>query len=166
MRDDTLVVADTSPLLTLARIDRLDLLETQFERIHAPKPVWNELTTGDEGVDELRILRDRDVVTILPSERTDLSVEIGRELDAGETAALADAIEQNADLVLLDERDGRRVARRHDLNVTGVIGMLLRGTRAGTVDLQAALDALRGAGFWIDDDRYSEARRRSDEEME
>jgi predicted nucleic acid-binding protein len=85
-----------------------------------------------------------------------LFVELFHDLDLGETAAICYAVEQNADLVLLDERDGRRVARRHDLNVTGVIGILLRGAKTGVVTLDHELKVLREAGFWISDDLYEQ----------
>ncbi|WP_241996694.1 DUF3368 domain-containing protein [Halorubrum sp. SD626R] len=88
-------------------------------------------------------------------EQSALFTEVLRELDRGETAAICHAIENDADLVLIDEADGRRVARRHDLTITGVIGILLRGADDGTVDIEAELDALRDAGFWIADDLYS-----------
>jgi len=156
MPDGNLIVADTSPLLNLALIDRLDLLSDQFETIHAPEQVWDELTAGDEGLPKLRALRDNNLLEVVAVEPTDLFTEIARQLDRGETAAITYAIENDADLVLLDERDGREVARRHGLVVTGVVGILLRGARAGTVNLQSELDALRDAGFWIDDGLYAE----------
>ena len=46
MPNSGLVVSDTSPLLNLALIDRLDLLETQCSDVTAPRQVWNELTDG------------------------------------------------------------------------------------------------------------------------
>ena len=143
------VVADTSPLLNLTLVDRLDLVDEQFETIHVPEQVWDELTAGDEDVPGLRALRDAGTLTVVPVDRSDLYTEIAHELDVGETAAITYAIENDANLVRLDERDGRQVARRHDLDVTGAIGILLRGAREGTVDLRAELDALRDAGFWI-----------------
>lgn len=166
MPADELVVADTSPLLNLALIHRLDLLEEQFETIHAPHAVWDELLTGDEGVHEIRALRERGTLTLVSVDKSDLYVEISRELDVGESAAISYAIEHDAELILIDERDGRRVARRHTLDVTGTIGILLRGTRDGSVDLETELDALREAGFWIDDDLYNEVLRRAAEEFE
>jgi predicted nucleic acid-binding protein len=156
MPDSGLVVSDTSPLLNLALIDRLELLASQFSEVTVPQQVWNELTDGEDGLETLRELRDDGLLHLVEVERSDLFVELFHELDLGETAAICYAVEQNADLVLLDERDGRRVARRHDLNVTGVIGILLRGAKAGVVNLAHELDALREAGFWISDDLYEQ----------
>ena len=157
MPDSGLVVSDTSPLLNLALIDRLDLLRTQFADVTVPRRVWDELAEGEEGLEPLRELRDDSFLRIVEVERSNLFVEIFHELDLGETAAICYAVEHDADLVLLDERDGRRVARRHDLNITGVIGILLRGAKTEAVDLERELDALRETGFWISDDLYARA---------
>lgn len=156
MPTDQLVVADTSPLLNLSLIDRLDLLERQFPRVTVPEQVWTELEEGEEGLDPLRTRRERGFLAVVPVERTDLFVEIAHELDLGETAAICYAIQEDADLLLVDERDGRRVARRHGIAVTGAIGVLLREARHGDLDIEAELDALREAGFWISDDLYQE----------
>lgn len=157
MPADRLVVSNTSPLLNLALIDRLDLLETQFSTVTVPEQVWRELEEGDEGLAVLTEARTRGTLTVVPVETDDLYVEIRRALDAGETAAITYAMHNEADLVLLDEREGRKTARRHDLSVTGVIGICLRAAREDALDLQPALDRLRQAGFWISDDLYEEA---------
>ncbi|WP_225308195.1 DUF3368 domain-containing protein [Haloarcula sp. CBA1131] len=117
--------------------------------------MWDELTDGEAGVDALRSLRDDEFLTITEVEQSHLFTEIFHELDLGETAAICHAIEHDADLILLDEKDGRQVARRHSLTVTGVIGILLRGANAGDIELKHELDALRDAGFWISDELYS-----------
>lgn len=155
MPSDPLVVSDTSPLLNLALIERLDLLRSQFPEIVVPRQVWSELTEGDDGLEAIRELHAGDILRIVEVERSDLFVEVFHELDLGETAAICYAVEHDVDLVLLDERDGRRVARRHDLDVTGVVGILIRGAKNGSVDLESELDALREAGFWISDDLYA-----------
>ena len=59
MPDSDLVVSDTSPLLNLALIERLDLLESQFSGLTIPNQVWEELARGENGLDALRALRER-----------------------------------------------------------------------------------------------------------
>lgn len=60
MPRDRSVVSNTSPLLNLALIDRLDLLEEQFGTIVIPEQVWEELLAGEEGLPPLRKLRSDD----------------------------------------------------------------------------------------------------------
>ncbi|WP_262174654.1 DUF3368 domain-containing protein [Haloarcula laminariae] len=155
MPNDELVVSDTSPLLNLALIEQLDLLESQFSSITVPEQVWDELAAGEGVLDALRELRESEFLSVVEVEQSNLFTEILHELDRGETAAICYAIDHDADLILLDEKDGRQVARRHDLTMTGVIGILLRGATTGQIELEDELDSLREAGFWISDDLYS-----------
>jgi predicted nucleic acid-binding protein len=162
MPNSNLVVSDTSPLLNLALIERLDLLKTQFSSLTIPTQVWKELTDGEAALNALRDLREEEFLTIVEVAESDLFIEIRRELDRGETAAICYAIQQEADLLLVDEKEGRRVARRHDLEVTGVLGILLKAANARNIELKEELDALREAGFWISEDLYSRVLRKAD----
>lgn len=93
-------------------------------------------------------------------------MELRHELDRGEAAAITLAVRQDPDVLLLDEREARAVARRHDLSVTGAIGVLLWGARRDLVEMEAALDSLQGAGFWINDELYERAIARASEREE
>ena len=65
-------------------------------------------------------------------------------LDPGEAEAIALALEMSADLILMDERDGRSAAERAGLPVTGVLGVLLRAKNEGQIQLiKPEVDALR-----------------------
>ena len=162
MPGDDLVVSDTSPLLNLALIGRLDLIREQFTRVKVPEQVWNELLSGEDGVDSLQSLRSEGTLETVVIEDGPLIAELRRELDRGEAAALAYAIEEGADRLLLDERAARQAARRHGIPVTGAVGVLMRATRDSHT-LQSELDALRAAGFWISDELYQEALERMSE---
>lgn len=152
-----LVVADTSPLLNLALIDRLELLRSQFSSITISETVRTELLAGEAGVERLEALLDTEFVAIAHPQRDDLVRELRTEIDGGEATAIALAIERDADRVLIDERDGRQVARRHEIPVTGVVGILLKAARQNDLAIEPALDELREAGFWIGDDLYQRA---------
>lgn len=151
------VVSDTSPILNLALVDRLELLAAQFGRVRVPERVRDELLAGEDGVDRILEFLESDVTAVTSVERTALRREFVTELDAGEAAALALAIESDAELVLIDEREGRAVARRHGLAVTGVVGILLKAANEGALDIENALSELRDAGFWIGEDLYRRA---------
>ena len=154
MPGDRTVVSNTSPLLNLALIQRLDPLEDQFATLVVPEHVWEELLAGEEGLPALRSLRSEGPLVVETLDSDELFVELVRELDAGEAAAITYAIENEADLVLLDEREGRKAARRHGLAVTGVVGILLRGVEDDSVSIETELDRLRDAGFWLSDHLY------------
>jgi predicted nucleic acid-binding protein len=72
-------------------------------------------------------------------------------LDGGEAEAISLALELQAEWILLDERDGRKVAKSLGLQVTGVLGVLLRAKQSGELSsLQPVLEELtQNAGFRI-----------------
>ncbi len=78
-------------------------------------------------------------------------------MDAGEAEAIALAIEMQANLLLLDERRGRAIAKQLGLTVTGLLGILVVAKQQGhLVALKPVLHALiTVAGFWIDERLYT-----------
>jgi len=157
MPKDRRVVSNTSPLLNLALIDRLDLLRSQFSGLEVPEQVWDEIQAGKRGTDALEELRNEGFLNIVSVSEDELFREIRGDIDRGESAVLRYALDKDADLVLLDEKEARNVARRHEVPRTGVIGILLKGTNEGDVDdLAEELNALQDACFWISDDLYED----------
>lgn len=88
-----------------------------------------------------------------------------RDLDIGEAAGIVLALDLNADLILMDERDGRHAAARLGLNVIGTIGLLIDAKARGLLThIRPKLDALREiAGFYMSDALYQEALRLTNE---
>jgi predicted nucleic acid-binding protein len=80
-----------------------------------------------------------------------LAAALGNDLDQGEAEAIALATEIQADVLLIDEKEGRSVARQAGLVVRGVVGVLLRAKAMGEIaSVKAEIDALRNrAGFFI-----------------
>ncbi len=150
-----LVVSNTSPILNLAIVDRLELLRSQFPGVVVPEHVWMEVQEGGRGKEALEQLRETGFLTVEPTEEDELFHELLEGIDVGEAAAIRHSLQRDADLLLLDEKEARTVARRHETPCTGVIGVLLKAEADGEIDaLERELDSLRDAGFWISDDLY------------
>lgn len=85
-------------------------------------------------------------------------------LGAGESEALALALEARAERVLLDELAGRKLARRLGVPVVGSVGVLLAARRKGLIPtLHEPLERLRNSGFRMDEDLYETALRQAGE---
>ena len=84
--------------------------------------------------------------------------QLREHLDAGEAEAIVLAIERGATLLLVDERRGRRTAAAAGLQVTGLLGVVVRAKRAGLIDrAKPVLDELiQIARFWIGPELYAE----------
>lgn len=149
-------VSDTSPITNLAAIAHLDLLYQLYGTILIPEAVYEELTRFDvPGSMEVQTLSWIETVAVV---NTELVVQLELELDPGEAAAIALAVERQATLLMLDERRGRQVAARYGLRVQGVLGILLGAKARGLIPLvRPLLDALvNDAGFWITNNLYQQ----------
>lgn len=154
-----LVVSDTSTLIHLAAIGRLALLETFFGNVTIPPAVWREVVEQGQGkVGTTEVKEARQAGWIELAEVTDVAFMrlLRRDLDDGEAQVIALAVEQEADLMLLDEADARAMADLYELSKTGVIGLLIRAKQEGYIDLlKPELDRLlHQGGFWIEENLY------------
>jgi len=153
------IVSDTSPLLNLAIVDHLSLMHEQFGEILIPQAVFEELRVeeGLPGSQSIREAIEKGWLEVKEAKDQIFVKVLRADLDKGEAEALALALQVKAEWVILDEREGRRVAKSLGLKVIGVLGVLLRAQREGKLQsLKSAMDDLRKkAGFHISSDLYS-----------
>ena len=120
-----IVVADTSPLNYLIQIDCDHLLAKLYERIiFVPASVMQELGHAAAPVLVRAWLTNVPAWIEVCQSVAAPDLELA-DLDPGEQEAIQLAEEQNADLLLIDERKGRRRARERGLKTTGTLGVLL-----------------------------------------
>lgn len=153
-----IVVSDTSPILNLARIGRLGLLPSLYHRVLIPTAVYEELTAAKNDLPSAVDLGWEPWLIVATANDRKRVQELREDLDPGEAEAIVLAIERGADLLLVDERRGRRTAIAAGLRVTGLLGVVAGAKRAGLIDLgKPVLDELiQIARFWIGPDLYAE----------
>ncbi|MEM9009303.1 MAG: DUF3368 domain-containing protein, partial [Cyanobacteria bacterium P01_F01_bin.86] len=122
------VVSNTSPILNLAIVGQLDLLRQQFGQIQVPPAVLDELKINEErpGSQPIQVAIAAGWIQVQPISNQSFVQLLRQTLDGGEAEAISLALELQAEWILLDERDGRKVAKSLGLQVTGVLGVLLR----------------------------------------
>lgn len=154
------VVADTSPLNYLIQIKCDHVLPALYERVLVPAAVVEEL--GHPRV----VATVRAWLTRVPSWLVVQQVAEAADarlarLDPGERQAIQLAKREHADLLLMDERLGVRIAREQGLAVTGTLGVLLQAARRGLLDMERALTDLQATDFRCSRRVIDEVRRRA-----
>jgi len=151
-----IVTSNTSPIVNLATIGQLDLLQQLYGQVTIPQAVYYEIVvagTGHPGATEVEAF---DWIKTQQATNRTVVASLRLELDEGEAEAIALAVELKADLLLLDERKGRAIASRLELKFIGLLGVLIEAKHRGLIlSVKPVLDDLIGkAGFWIGQELY------------
>lgn len=152
-----IVVGDAGPLLYLGATDRVGLLRDLFGTVLVTPEVLEEVVDPAHelpGAAQVAAAEGAGwLVRTALGDGRGLRDALLTELDGGESSALALASELGADLVLIDDRRGREVARRMNLAVKGTLGVLIEARDRGLLErLAPVVGELREAGFWVTDD--------------
>lgn len=151
-----IVVSNTSPLTNLAAIGQFALLQKLYANIHIAEGVWNELNAQGKHWPGREEVAKSDWIERHEVKNQRLVNALRQDLDRGEAESIALSLELNADLIILDEKEGRHTAQRFDLNVVGVIGVLLEAKSKDFIsEIRPHLDVLRDiAGFFLKESLY------------
>lgn len=148
-----IVVSDTGPLIALAKVDQLMLLKRLFGKVLVPPAVERELL-AKHGAESAR-LDDAllNYLGVVPLSAPAPEVEIATvRLDLGEQQAISLAYEQDA-LLVIDDSLGRSAARRLNLAVTGVVGIVIRARKEELIpSVRSLLEEMRQHGYWLSDE--------------
>ncbi len=147
------VICDTSILTNLIQLGQLSLLKKLYGEIVIPKMVLDELAKVGE---QAKIVEKISWISINSGANQALYDQLRQQLDAGESEAIALGLELEADLLLIDERKGRQIAKQHGLLVSGLLGILIEAKLKGHLSrIKPLLDKLiLEIGFWVNPKLY------------
>lgn len=136
-----IIVSDTTPIISILKIDRLDLLKSIFSEIMIPKAVFDELTVNSKFPNEAEKVKNCDFFKVVElSDRKEVDLfqrETG--LDLGESEAIIFSKIENANTLLIDEVKGRFVAKSLGLKLMGTVGILITAFKTNLITKEQVL---------------------------
>jgi len=150
------VISNTTPILNLIKIGKLDILQKLYNKVQISQAVFREIEEGknkDYYIDISKI----DWINIMPIKSASSRLYL-YDLDDGEAETIILIQEQAADLILIDEKIGRRFANHLNIPVSGTIGILIKAKESGLINsVTPLLHELRNKSSWIDDNLFKKA---------
>lgn len=154
-------VSNSTPLIYLAKIGKLDLLKELFGEILIPKMVWTEVVEKGKtlGRKDAYVVENAVVQGWIKVVAAD-PFEMPMELDKGEEEALSLARQLKLEIVLVDEVSARSAARMLGLTPRGTLFVLLMALKRRKIvfdEFLQALNQLIDEGFRLKEEVYVQA---------
>lgn len=138
---NSIIISDTSCLIALSKINKLDLLRDLYQEIIITKEVFEEF--GGSLPDWISTIDVKD-----KKKQQDLE----RLLDKGEASSIALALEIDNATLIIDESKGRRIAQSLNVDIIGSIGVILLAGKKGLIkDVIGTVLRLVNKGFRLSD---------------
>jgi predicted nucleic acid-binding protein len=156
-----IVVCNSTILIGLAKIGRLDLLKEVFSKVSVPEEVFREVVEKGSGKPGSKRIKDINWIEVIPiKDKTQVDL-LMISLEKGEAEVLALAKQLGADLILVDEEKARKSAVIAGYNVMGLLGLFILAKKLGLVDqIRPLIGELRRKKFRVSDRLVSEILKR------
>lgn len=144
------VIVNSTPLIVLCNVGKLEILRTLYTEITIPEAVFAEVTKKEDSACQI-VKKSLDWIRIekilSPSDKKMYQAK----LHDGEVEVMILAQEGvRADLVVLDDNAAKKTAKYLGLNVTGTLGILLKAKKAGIIPVVApVLEEIKKNGFYV-----------------
>lgn len=160
------VISDTGPIIALAKVKKLTLLKSLFEKVYITPTVYKELMAkiGFEGEEIDKALNDFVEQVKIESQSSEIA-QLVKELGAGEKQCIEYAYTSKEHYILvMDDKAARRAAKQMGIKTVGTIGILLKAKQNGSVDnITKILIEMRNKGYWLSDEIIKTASKMAEE---
>jgi predicted nucleic acid-binding protein len=129
-----MIVSDSTTLIILFDLNRLELLENIFPKVYIPQKVYDEISFKKD-------LVIPDFMTVVQVQETTQLEELKMLLDDGESEAIALAIEKKLPLII-DEKKGRKIAQNLNIKIIGLLGVVYLNIKKEFISINEAKEFL------------------------
>ena len=150
---NSIVVSDSTTLISLISIERFELLFKFSDTITITPAVYREVTVQKSAKRILDKYISISRVTVSEVNNIKKVKELLIRLDLGESESIVLAQEQNLPLII-DEKRGKNIALSFGLETIGLVGILLVYKKRGYLssdEVIAIVEELREVSFWVSD---------------
>ena len=145
------VVSNSTPLIALSRIGKLDILHILFGSIIIPEAVFHEVVTEGASRPGANEVQNATWIDVQRVENAVAVAVLASDLDRGESEAIVLAKEVGADYLLVDEKKARRIAKWSGIKVIGTAAILGIAAKKKLLNLDVAFEELARNGFRFSD---------------
>ena len=136
-----IVIADTSCLILLSKIEEIKLLSLIFSKVTVTSIVANEFG----------LLLPKWIEVIDNSKDKSINL-LEMEVDKGEASSISLCLEYKNPLLIIDDLKGRKLASKLKLNYVGTFGILLKAKELGLIENPGMLiEKIRNTNFYFSD---------------
>lgn len=144
------VVVNSTPLIVLCGIGKLELLRELYRELLIPVAVYQEVTAVKDSAC-IQIMAQRNWIHVEKIQNETEKKMYRAKLHAGEVEVMILAQEQKADLVIIDDNAAKKTAKYLGLTVTGSLGVLLKAKQVGLIErVHPLLSEMKKNGFYVD----------------
>jgi len=152
-----IVVSDTTAIIYLAEIEALHLLKILFQGIYIPEAVYHELTRGGDHLPGSKEIKSSPWIKVKKVDNYEhYSKKFSKPLHLGEAQAIGLALHMNADYLIIDELDGRHVAKEQKIKIVGMLGIFQKAKEKGLISsVRPYVEKLRCTKFKMSANLYN-----------
>jgi len=125
-----MIVSDSTTLIILFHLNRLELLSNLFPQIIVPTSVYNEISVK-------KSVELPSFISVKAPKLSETLETMKSLLDLGESEAIALALELESKLII-DEKKGRKIAMRQGLEIIGLLGIVYLNIKKGFISIEEA----------------------------
>ena len=140
-----IVISDTSAILNLNIIGKLNLLKLLYGKVIIPDAVYEELLELEKTKGGYTSIDSLNWIEIRKTSDKIFVENLKEKLDSGESEAIVLAKELNAEVLVIDESKGRKIAVDLGLNVIGIIGILIKEKDNLKEDVKKTIEIIKNS---------------------
>jgi predicted nucleic acid-binding protein len=160
------VVSNATPLIYLAKANKLSLLQTMVKQVFIPEAVYREVVSEGKRLGEKDAYRVEKAINegwiLVQSAKIIYPVEIS--IHPGEVEVISLAKEKGIEAVLMDDVKARAASEMAGLRPIGTLWLMLKAVNSHMLDFDEFLSVLEDiiqSGFYLKEEVYLKAVRKA-----